>query len=187
MAIVVRLPDDYHAGCSGDEAAFSRFVLATSPRLRRFVGVFLSDAGAVEDVLQKTFLQAYRQQGSFPNEGALLAWLFGTARNLTKRELSARGRQSNAFHVETLESGCARLESLESGRTALERDEASQRLRAAVDAMPDYLREIVYLRYDEGLSVAEISAALGISAASARQYISRVHKALRALLKNFDF
>ncbi|MEM9493921.1 MAG: sigma-70 family RNA polymerase sigma factor [Myxococcota bacterium] len=133
--------------------------------LRRFEGPLLRYAASItgdderaRDVVQETFLhlcQAERSQ----IETHLAAWLFRVCRN---RALDLRRKETRMQSLEPVAE--ARLPSREPGPAAVaERSEGTAHLMEIVKTLPDNQREVMYLRFQSGLSYKEISAITGHS------------------------
>ena len=122
------------------------------------------------DALADTFLVAWRRIDAVPDglEGRL--WLFGVARNIRLKQFTKSQRATTLNDRLTLE--------LRSVAPAPKGDEIGSDVRKAFSRLTQSDREIVELSAWEGLTPAEISSVLGISANAARV---RLHRAKRRL------
>lgn len=118
------------------------------------------------DLAQETFLQFVRA-GTYRERGKPKAYLMRVARNVCIDASRSRRLETVALDFDVAD------EALAAPGTALEAG-----LGAALDALPDGLREAVELRFGAGLDVNEVAHALGISRFAARR---RVNAALRML------
>ncbi len=139
---------------------FERLVVEWAPRATALARAIVGDADA-EDVAQESFIRAWKSLGSLGEAGRFDAWLMAIVRNLAKNRRRDR-------EVER------RLPLPPTAAPPVEFD----RVRAAVDALPEEQREVVRLRYEADLSYEEIAAALGVDVNLVR---SRIHEAKRAL------
>ncbi len=192
----VELPDPLSL-CS-DEELLSRFrrgqtetfgvlVRRYERELYGYLRRYLSDDSLAEDVFQNTFLQLYLKSGQYEEGRPVRPWLYTIA---THQAIDALRR--NARHqILSLEQqraegsdGEARslLDSLESrGASPLENlsaEERRERVRAGVDRLPDFLRQVVLLAYYQGLKYREIADILEIPVGTVK---SRLHAALSKL------
>jgi RNA polymerase sigma-70 factor (ECF subfamily) len=138
-----------------------------------FVAGMLRDRSAAEEVTAIAFERGFRARASFdPKRGAPRAWMFGIARNAALDELRRRGR-------------VAELPPEPEDRTSAgppELAEASARrdvVLGALDNLEPRERELIALRFDGGLSHAEIAEVLDITPTNASTMVHRVVTKLR--------
>ena len=138
-----------------------------------FVAGMLRDRSAAEEVTAIAFERGFRARATFDRpRGAPRAWMFGIARNAALDELRRRGR-------------VAELPPEPEDRTSAgppELAEASARREVvlrALDKLEQRERELVALRFDGGLSHAEIAEVLDITATNASTMVHRVVTKLR--------
>lgn len=131
-----------------------------------------------EDVVQETFLRAYRQLERYDGRASFHTWIYRIAANYSLDLLRARRR------VEVPEP-----ERLPSGATPADRmvlsAEINEQLRCAMDELSARERSAFVLRHYEGLSIEEISKTLGIAESAAKQSIFRAVQKLRRSLEAF--
>jgi RNA polymerase sigma-70 factor (ECF subfamily) len=174
----------------GDESAFEALVGRFQGRVYRLCRRLTGGAGDAEDVLQDTFLQAYRNLPSFRGEARFSTWLYRIATNAALMQNRRRARRP----AESLETYGPRFD--DEGRHAREDADLSLAARAdeildrrrlvahaleGIDRLPEIYRTAFVLRDLEEMPTAEVAAVLGIDAAAVRQ---RVHRA-RLLLRGF--
>jgi RNA polymerase sigma-70 factor, ECF subfamily len=130
-----------------------------------------------EDVAQEVFLRLHRHGLEFANEAAAGGWLYRVTVNLClDRTRSARPSQE-----------LPELASLDrSAETVVLIEEKKRRLMAALALLPKKERAAVVLREIEGLSTAEVAAALGSSEVTVRSQISNALVRLRGMLTRED-
>lgn len=164
----------------GDREAFTELVLLTSPQIfalaRRLVG---NDHDA-SDVLQETYLRAFRAIGRWRGDSAVTTWLYRIAANcaathLRRRRWSRVAQMDEAFGVADPH---AEHRLLEAGAATSERE----RLRAALADLPDVMRAVVVLRDVYDLPHEAIAKELGISRGAAKVRLHRARLRLRELL-----
>jgi len=149
-------------------------LLAHEPFVRAVARGLLADEAGVQDVVQETWLRALRRP---PRPGvSLRAWLARVAGNLARDTRRAEGRRA------VRERRAARAEALDSVEAGVERLAAQREVVGAVLALEEPYREVVLLRYYQGLDSGEIGRRLGRSAATVRSQLSRAHERLRARL-----
>jgi RNA polymerase sigma factor (sigma-70 family) len=140
-----------------------------------YVRTLVHDQAAAEDVTALAFERAYRKRARFnPRKGSPRQWLFAIARNAALDELRRRKRSAALLHDP---------EDPVAGTFTDAGDETAERratVRAALDRLDPRDRELIALKFNAGLSYAEIGDVLGISESNAG---TRVHRALTKLRK----
>jgi RNA polymerase sigma-70 factor (ECF subfamily) len=186
----------------GDPEALGRLLEAQRPGLHRLAQRQLEGRLAVRvdasDVIQQTFLEAYRSFPQFagrePRE--LLAWLqsildhkvAGAIRDHALLQKRSVGRERS---LDDSQGGGAPLKqgldaNLSSPSQKAIRGEEAERLARALAALPDDQREAVRLRHLEGWALADIARQLGRTPAATAGLIKRGVKALRRRLPRGD-
>lgn len=187
------------AAIAGDSGALERLLLAQYDDLaRRLEGKLparLQATQAVEDILQVTFSQAFRDIGRFEPraEGSFGKWLARIADNrlldaIKQHDCEKRGggmRQVNSLsehdsRVLSLWDWIAADESSPSSIVA--RDEALAALQVALASLPHDQQEAVRLMHLEGMSVTEVAAALGKTEGAVRGLVHRGKQQLLATM-----
>lgn len=153
-------------------ALFERHVSA----VHRFVSRLCYDAATVDDLVQSTFIAAYRAAPRFRAGGRARPWLFGIAANLTRTHLRSEGRRVRAL------TAIASLHRDEPAVDPAHRDRLV-RLPAAIAALSHDLRAALVLVDLEGESGRDAAAALGIPEGTLWR---RVFVARRAVRKFVD-
>src|SRR5437870_126786 len=116
-----------------------------------------------EDLVQETYLKAFRSADRFEPGTNLRAWLFTILHNTARNRARDRARDTVTVDSEAVER--AELSSPAPGdtpETLLLRDTLAPDLQAAIDALPEAFREALWLRDVEEFSYAEIAAMLSI-------------------------
>ncbi len=136
-----------------------------------------------EDLVQETYLKAFRAAGRFEPGTNLKAWLFTILHNTFLTERRDRSRDPAASDSDAVERAA---ESVEGARPSPEdlllSESLDPAIREALDAMPSAYRQAVWLRDVEEFSYAEIARMLRIPAGTVMSRISRgrrwLHEAL---------
>ena len=133
-----------------------------------------------EDLVQETYLKAFRGVDSFEPGTNLRAWLFTILHNTARNRARDRARDSVTIDTEAVERAAdtpARGGG-ETPETLLMRDTLAPELQAAVDALPDAFRQAVWLRDVEEFSYAEIAEMLQVPLGTVMSRISRGRRML---------
>ncbi len=137
-----------------------------------------------EDLVQETYLKAFRAADRFQAGTNLRAWLFTILHNTARNRARDRARDTVTADSEAVDraddssgvwSGSGRGENPE---TLLLRDTLTPDLQAAVEALPDAFRQAVWLRDVEEFSYAEIAEMLAIPVGTVMSRISRGRRLL---------
>jgi RNA polymerase sigma-70 factor (ECF subfamily) len=131
------------------------------------------DATTAADVVQSTFLNAWRASARFDPDRELGPWLYSIARRQAIDTLRREGRSTPA-EPETLD----RAES----PASLEQTWEAWQVRLAVDQLADDEREVVRLSWFAGLSHPEIAEQLGVPVGTVKSRSHRAHRRLASLL-----
>jgi len=161
-------------GCA---ESFSTLYRNHSGRVYRFALEMCGNTPAAEEVTQEVFLALLREMDRFdPTRGNLLAYLLGTARNLTYRWLR---REQPFLPLELDDDVLPSSQPLAASPLAeLTRREALEGLHRAIASLPPAYREVVVLCDLEELDYAQAAQTIGCAIGTVR---SRLHRA-RALL-----
>jgi RNA polymerase sigma-70 factor (ECF subfamily) len=168
---------DVHAA-QGDRAAFAALYRRYVERVYGYCFYLLGDHHDAEDATERTFLAALGAIDRFRDDGASFrAWLFRIAHN----ELANSLRQRRRRRTTPLEDGPEPMDDADPARLVGVAEEAG-RLRAAVSRLSDDRRQVVVLRFVDGLSAREIGVVLGRSEGAVRVLQHRALRDLAAIL-----
>jgi RNA polymerase sigma-70 factor, ECF subfamily len=150
---------------------FERLFRAHQDRIGRFLVQMLRDRALAEDLLQETFLAAFRARDQLPQVQSEEAWLYGIARHRALRYL--RGWRRGLVALDRVVSGLrlARTETPDPSVVASVRDVLQRTLK------PDD-RALVLLYYLHGFTAAELAGMTGTSHVAVRQRLSRARRTL---------
>lgn len=175
---------------AGDHKAFELLVIKYQRRIQRLIGRMVRDVDLVEDIAQETFIRAYRALAQFRGEAQFYTWLYRIAINTAKKALMDLKRNptvsENAYKSEDDDETSSvenELTSSETPDAVLASKEIAQIINAAMDALPEELRQAITLREIEGLSYEEIAAAMSCPVGTVRSRIFRAREAISAKVK----
>jgi RNA polymerase sigma-70 factor (ECF subfamily) len=177
--------------CRGETEAFGILVRRYERELYGYLRRYLGDGSLAEDVFQNTFLQLYVKSGQYEAGRPVRPWLYTIATHQAIDALRRNGRHQAL----SLEQGREEvsggdvgtlLETLESrGPGPLDlasAQERQERVRASVERLPDFLRQVLILAYYQGLKYREIADILDIPVGTVK---SRLHAALVKLQESW--
>src|SRR3982750_4051460 len=131
-----------------------------------------------EDLVQDTYLKAFRSAAQFQRGTNLKAWLFTILHNTFRNMLRHDGRNPVDVDSDFVEQAPASGATGHSPEELLTRATLDADLQAALDALPDAFRQAVWLRDVEELSYAEIAEVLAVPIGTVMSRISRGRRAL---------
>ncbi len=175
---------------AGDKSACAECIEIHSPLIYRLALQLMGNEAEAEDVLQETFLSAFKAIDSFEGRSGLGTWLYRIAYNASMMRL----RRSDPYTIsveETLDTdGLAVVPSQLFDWCCLpekdfESDEVRQELDMAVNELPETLKAVFVLRELEGLSTAETANALEISEGAVKVRLHRARLWLRERLSDY--
>lgn len=157
----------------GDERGAATLVERHAPAVARFLGASGLGDGEVDDLLQETFIRAFRALESWRNEAAFRSWLVSIAANLL-RDRHRRGRHRTEVALEDSD-----LRSSDDPAATLDAREAERRLLEELGRLPRLQREVFLLRAQQGMEYEEIATALDTTPGSARVHYHHAVKRLK--------
>ncbi len=175
---------------AGDQKAFELLVIKYQRRIQRLIGRMVRDVDLVEDIAQETFIRAYRALAQFRGEAQFYTWLYRIAVNTAKKALMDLKRNptvsENAYKSDD-DDETSRVEneltSSETPEAVLASKEIAEIINAAMQDLPEELREAITLREIEGLSYEEISQAMNCPIGTVRSRIFRAREAISVKVK----
>jgi len=180
----MRLIRGRHSTEQRQSATFEAEALACIDSLYRTALRLTHVPADAEDLVQETYLKAFRAANRFEPGTNLKAWLFTILHNTARNRVRDRAREAVTFDSETVEQaadmpldpGVGRA--VETPETLLLRQTLDADLKAAVDGLPDAFRQAVWLRDVEEFSYAEIAAMLKVPVGTVMSRISRGRRML---------
>ncbi|QDV08523.1 ECF RNA polymerase sigma factor SigW [Planctomycetes bacterium Poly30] len=160
---------------SGHAELDADFILQHSGFIRSLARGLLRDESLVDDVVQETLIKALEKGPR--SEGALTAWLRTVTRNIAYKSYRGTARRR------AREEEAAQPERLTATVDIVARGEALESLTASVMELPEGAREVIFLRYYEGLSHGEIAQQLELEPGAVRM---RLHRAQKLLHERLD-
>ena len=176
---------------AGDQRAYELLVIKYQRRIERLIGRMVRDTDLVQDIAQETFIRAYRALHQFRGDAQFYTWLYRIAVNTAKKALMDMKRNpvisENALRGGDDEDETSRVDNelttAETPETVLAAQEIARVVNAAMEALPEDLRQAVTLREIEGLSYEEISLAMNCPIGTVRSRIFRAREAISAKVR----
>ena len=175
----------------GDAAAIEVLVRRNNRMLFSTARAILRDDAAAEDVVQETYLKAFRALATFRGESSFSTWLVRIAANQALMRLRRETRANKVIPID-YQNGASLMEGVEDEAAGPERAAMGAQMRGLlerrIDELPDLYRAVFVMRAVEEMSVEETGAALGLPEATVRTRFFRARALLRgALEQEIDF
>lgn len=175
---------------AGDQRAYGLLVLKYQRRIQRLIGRMVRDVDLVEDIAQETFVRAYRALHQFRGDAQFYTWLYRIAVNTAKKfllELKRDPTVTESFLANDDDDETSRSKNEpttdETPESVLAAKEIASVVNAAMDDLPEELKQAVTLREIEGLSYEEIAMAMDCPIGTVRSRIFRAREAISAKVR----
>jgi RNA polymerase sigma-70 factor (ECF subfamily) len=162
------------AACNGDIESFGELCRRYYPAMVAIGYSVLTDHQLAEDAAQESFARALTKLQNLRNIRKFVPWLAAICRNVAKDMVATKVRQIRTDD----HSHAARNNNPEESRKLI---------RRAIEQLPISSKELVVLRYYDGLSYEEISSVLGISRPSINGRLTRVKRKIAKYLRRNGF
>ena len=151
----------------GNQLSFQLLIERYQERIFGLVRHYTTKTVEVEDIVQDTFIKAFRKLSTFQHQSSFSTWLYRIAVNTSLDFLKRAGRNP----VQAVEDPETLSPSIESGQaqvilppdSRLEREEIARITHEVLEELPEIFRTVLVLREFEDLSYQEMADLLGIS------------------------
>jgi len=181
--MVFRRQPGPRAGDTVDAEVGGEFAQAALSHIDSLYGTALRltrRAADAEDLVQDTYLKAFRASHQFAPGTNLKAWLFTILHNTFRNARRHDGRNPVDVDSEVVERAAADAPGTQSPEQILTRATLDADLQAALDDLPEAFRQAVWLRDVEELTYAEMADVLNVPIGTVMSRISRGRRALFA-------
>ena len=175
---------------AGERQAFDLLVSKYQRRLLRLVARIVRDPAEAEDVVQETFIKAFRALRHFRGDAAFYTWLYRIGINTAKNYLVTQSRRAPTSTHTDAEAAEARgegegggLRDINTPESMLATKQIAETVNAAMEALPVDLRTAILLREIEGLSYEEISDIMSCPIGTVRSRIYRAREVIAEKLR----
>jgi RNA polymerase sigma-70 factor, ECF subfamily len=170
----------------GDATAFDALIRRHDRFLYRVARSILLDDYEAEDVVQETFIKAFKALVDFRGEASLSTWLTRIALN---EALARKRRRRATVELEALQQPAnaqiepsAMIASAQDPEVAAAQHQLRKLLERAIDRLPDSLRTVFVMRDVEELSTAEAARLLELGEPTVKTRLHRARRMLREIL-----
>lgn len=162
------------AATGGDIESFGELCRRYYPAMAAVAYAVLNDHQLAEDAAQESFARALVRIKSLKEGGKFAPWVAAICRNVAKDMVAAKARHISTEDISQVDND----ESL---------DENDRMIRRAIEQLPESAKDLVVLRYYDGLSYEQISSVLGISKASINGRLTRAKRKMADYLRRNGF
>lgn len=166
------------AALNGDSNCFEMLIRTRSRTLFAVAFAVLQDRDEAEDVVQETFVRAWRKRGSIREPGKFPAWLTAMARNRSCDLLRKR-------RTVPLDDNGPEIPDTQTVRPDVQMagEDLRGRVKSALSRLPEQHRTALTLRYLEGMDHHSIETTMGLTNGALRGILGRALAAMRKTLK----
>jgi len=162
------------AAAGGDIESFGELCRRYYAAMAAIAYAVLSDHQLAEDAAQESFARALVRINSLKERAKFAPWLAAICRNVAKDMIATKAKQIGTEDISQV---------AETGNS----DENDRVIRRAIEQLPESAKDLVVLRYYDGLSYEQISSVLGISKASINGRLTRAKRKMAAYLRKNGF
>ncbi|GMV25147.1 MAG: RNA polymerase sigma24 factor [Phycisphaerae bacterium] len=177
---------------AGDHAAFDELVKIAGGRIIAVCRRMLGQDEDVMDVVQDTFLSAFKSISNFDGRSQFTTWLYRIAVNACLMRIRTRRRRRERSIDDFLPTFLDDGHQVDPTRPwkpceafGIERSDIRDFVRARIDELPEQYRIVLMLRDIEELSTEETAEALGMTVSGVKTRLHRARQALRGLMDPF--
>jgi RNA polymerase sigma-70 factor, ECF subfamily len=169
---------------AGDYQAFNALDGKYRARILQLTLRYARNQADAEDLVQDTFLKAYRALLSFRGDASFYSWLHRIAINAAKTAFHVHARDA---HVVSMEGNSEQLEELATPESLAVTDEILEAIGAAIDGLCEDQRRAIVLREIDGLSYQQVAGAMSCPVGTVRSRVFRAREAIHLRVRDsFD-
>jgi RNA polymerase sigma-70 factor (ECF subfamily) len=163
---------------SGDESAFAQLIDAHSEKIIQLAWRLIGNRSEAEEISQEAFLRFYKSLGTFRGDSSVGTWLYRTTSRLAIDHLRHEKLKRKLFffrgdddeRVDPLEQA---VDPSASPHDLLQAQETARKVEELLTRLPARQKAVFVLRHQEGLSLKEIAATLGLSEGTVKAHLHR--------------
>jgi RNA polymerase sigma-70 factor (ECF subfamily) len=173
---------------AGDQKAFELLVRQYQSRVSTVISRYVDDPDKVRDLVQETWIKAYRALSGFRGESSFFTWLYRIATNVTKNHWLSAGKTVPISALEEDVEGeyvLPQLHDHETPERQLLRKELLENVQAAIESLVPSMKKAILLRDVQGLSYEEIAEELDCPVGTVRSRIFRGRQEIANRMRNY--
>ena len=162
------------AAAGGDIESFGELCRRYYAAMAAIAYAVLSDHQLAEDAAQESFARALVRINSLKERAKFAPWLAAICRNVAKDMIATKAKQIGTEDI-------SQVDKVEN------HDENDRAIRRVIEHLPESTKDLVVLRYYDGLSYEQISSVLGISKTSINGRLTRAKRKMANYLRRNGF
>lgn len=167
---------------AGDCQAFNALVCKYQARILRLTLRYARNEADAQDLVQDTFLRAYRALLSFRGDASFYSWLHRIAINAAKTAFVVHARDA---HIVSMEGARGeQIEDLNTPESLAVSDEILAAINAAIDELCEEQRRAIVLREIEGLSYQQVAGAMACPVGTVRSRVFRARESIHLRVRD---
>lgn len=171
---------------AGDRAAFEELVRRTARMLFSRLYLETGDCHRAEDLVQETFLTAWRSVRQVSDAKGFRTWLLAIAHSVLIDSVRHEGRKKRSGRHQAADVLLSIPDRTAAPDESAQRDETRRRVLSLLRSLPEEYRVPITLRYIGGADYETIGRQLGLSNGSLRGLLNRGMARLRAAMKGSE-
>jgi RNA polymerase sigma-70 factor (ECF subfamily) len=171
---------------AGSQEAYRQLVLRYQRPIWSLLQRMVRDRMLAEDLAQEVFVKAFRALGTFDQQRKFSSWLFKIAHNTAIDHLRRKELDTVALETPNGEPDLLAVvpdRDSESPDSAVQRQDLARDLEASLDRLRPEYREVVLLRFHEGLTYEEIATVTDLPLGTVKTHLFRARKAMARSLR----
>jgi len=170
---------------NGDMNAFNLLYLRYEKKIYNYFLRYLSNPERSAELFQEAFLKLHRYRDRYDPKLPFHGWIFTIASNIAKNEFKRIARAKEIFDNEEVDYEIAEDVRVENPEDSLERKELSDKIKEALQSLPESQREVIILSKYQEFSYAQIAKITDSSVGAVKQRAHRGFANLREKLKGW--
>lgn len=174
----------------GDTRAFDMLFDRYKHRIHSLVSRFVDTHEDIEEIVQESFIKAYKAMPRFRGDSQFYTWLYRIAANTAKNYLASRSRRPATSDIDIVDDAVVNeipnLHETDNPENILESVELEQIIKRAIQELEPELKSAVTLREYAGLSYEQIAEIMDCPVGTVRSRIFRAREAIAAKMRARD-
>lgn len=171
----------------GDTRAFDMLFDRYKHRIHSLVSRFVDTHEDIEEIVQESFIKAYKAMPRFRGDSQFYTWLYRIAANTAKNYLASRSRRPATSDIDIVDDAAVNeipdLHETDNPENILESHELEQIIKRAIQELEPELKSAVTLREYAGLSYEQIAEIMDCPVGTVRSRIFRAREAIATKMR----
>ncbi|MBI3047100.1 MAG: sigma-70 family RNA polymerase sigma factor [Acidobacteria bacterium] len=168
---------------AGSQAAYRTLVARYAAAAVNMAARLVHDRAVAEELAQDAFVRAFARLATYDPDRRFSAWFFRVLHNVVVDYMRRRRVETVSLDALQAEGYPGPAEAASSPEDELERRALGSALGAALSRLRAEYREVIVLRYQQGLTVEEIAGVLKLPEGTVKTFLHRARKELAAMLE----